>query len=159
MMLQDPKNLDCVLEIPSFAPEYRHATIAILKGRGLAAKDRSGFVRALSSSDPYFVVKFKDRKYKSEVKPKTLDPEWNSQPFDAGMVTDAEPKLLKIKVFDHDYVGSDDFMGIVMIPGYAIFNLGPGQHMYWFPLSASDKKEYRGEAVSGEILLDIRVEA
>ena len=127
-------------------------------GRGLAAKDRPGLIRSATSSDPYFTAKFKDKKYVSEVKQRTLEPEWKSAPFDLGSVTELEPRPLKIEVFDHDPYGNDDFMGVLRIPGYALFSLGPGQHMYWFTLSDSKEKKHRNQVVSGELLLDIRVD-
>ena len=49
-------------------------------------------------------------------------------------------------------------MGAARIPGYALFELGIGEHAFWFVLGDSKKKEYKNEAVSGKILIQIRVE-
>ena len=133
-------------------------SVTVLMGRGLAAKDSPGLFRSATSSDPYFSAKFKDKKYVSEVKQRTLEPEWKSPPFDLGWITELEPKPLKIEVFDRDLVGCDDFMGVLRIPGHALSSLGPGNHMYWFTLSDSKDKKHRNQVVSGELLLDIRVE-
>ena len=46
-------------------------------------------------------------------------------------------------MFDYDAVGNDDFMGIVRVPGYALFNLGVSEHIFWFRLGDSKKKKVR----------------
>ena len=132
--------------------------IAVVRGADLAAKDRPGLFRRAASSDPYYVIRFKNKKFTSEYKAQTLNPEWKSSGFDLGFISEVEPKDLKVEMFDYDAVGNDDFMGIVRVPGYALFNLGAGEHIFWFRLGDSKKKKYKHQYVSGRVLLSITIE-
>ena len=133
--------------------------MTVLSGRGLAAKDRASRFSKASSSDPYYAVKFKGASYTSEVVSRSLEPEWKPASFELGWIIESDPKSLKVEVFDHDHSSADDFMGVLKIPAHALFGLGFGHHMFWFPLSDYEKKKRRSQFVSGELLLGIRVEA
>ena len=132
--------------------------VSVIKGTNLAPKDLPGLFRRQASSDPYVVMKFKGRSFTSEHRSQTLEPEWKMAPFEMGWITETETRALKIELFDYDLIGADDFMGMVRIPGHALFALGPGHHKYWFTLEGSKKKKHRNETVSGKILVDIFIE-
>ena len=130
--------------------------VTVIKGADLAAKDRSFWFRKGASSDPYFVIRIKNKTYTSEYKAQTLNPVWKSSDFDLGYITEAETDLLEIEILDYDAFSSDDFMGMVRVTASALFRLGPGQHTYWFQLSDSNK--HKGELVSGKILVNFKIE-
>ena len=129
--------------------------VTVIKGEDLVAKDRPSLFRRRASSDPYFVIRFKNKTYTSEYKAQTLNPNWKSSGFDLGFVTEVEACLLTIEVFDYDTISSDDFMGMVQVPGSSLFSLGPGEHTDWFQLDDSEK--YKRQAVSGKILVSFNV--
>ena len=130
--------------------------VTVIRGADLAAKDRPSWFGRNASSDPYFVIRFGNKTYTSEYKAQTLNPNWKSSGFDLGYVVETETNPLRIEVFDYDTIGSHDFMGVVEVEGSTLFSLGPGEHCYWFQLS--DSKKYKGEAVSGKILVSLYVE-
>ena len=71
-------------------------------------------------ADPYCVVRYQGKKIaKTKVCSSTLDPCWNAV-FEFTVPTHAptegEAADLLIEVFDHDLVGSDDFLGCAVIP-------------------------------------------
>ena len=136
----------------------RYITVQVIRGTGLAAKDELGFFRKRPSSDPYFIIGFKNKRYTSEYKSQTLDPEWNSTPFQMGWLTEVESQPLRIQVFDYDVDETGDFMGLIQIPARSLFNLGPGNHHYWFELSRSKEIAHRHEEVSGKLLINFRVD-
>lgn len=152
-----PQNLECLKETESFAPIRRHVRVRVIKGEGLAAKDAGGMFGRPPSSDPYYTIKFKKGCERSKYIRRTLDPVWPVLIFDLGWITESESKGLKIEVFDYDALSKDDFMGCVWIPGSALFNQGVGTQVLWFTLGPSKEEDYRREAVSGRIQLEINV--
>ena len=136
----------------------RQVAVNVVRGTNLAAKDVTGFFKRTYSSDPYFIITFKNKCYTSEHRPQTLEPEWNSPPFHLGWINEVETKALKVQIFDYDPDGADDFMGMIRIPGHALYSLGLGDHTFWFELGSSKEKAYRREAVSGRILIQFRVD-
>ena len=130
--------------------------VTVIRGANLAAKDRSFWFGKDTSSDPYFVIRFKNKTYTSEYRAQTLNPVWKSSGFDLGYITVVETDFLEIEVSDYDTFSSDDFMGMVRVAASALFRLGHGEHCYWFQLS--DSKKYKGEVVSGKILVSFNVE-
>ena len=136
----------------------RHITVQVARGTGLAAKDELGFFRKRPSSDPYFIIRFKNKRYTSEYKSQTLEPEWKPAPFKMGWLTEVESQSLKVQVFDYDVIGADDFMGMIQVSARSLFNLGPGNHYFWFELNRSTERAYKHEEVSGKILLNFRVD-
>ena len=135
-----------------------HVTARVLKGTGLAAKYVSGFFKKTYSSDPYFVITFKDKRYTSKPRLQTLEPEWNSPPFELGWINDAETKALRVQIFDCGAVGADNFMGRIRIPGRALHSLGLGDHIFWFKLGTPKGRANRHLAVSGRVLLHFRID-
>ena len=136
----------------------RQVTVNVIRGTNLAAKDVTGFFKKTYSSDPYFIIMFKNKRYTSEHKPQTLEPEWKSPPFQLGWINEVETKALKVQIFDYDVIGADDFMGMIRIPGHALYHLGVGEHTYWFELGSSKERAYRRETVSGRILIQFRID-
>ena len=153
---QNPANLAFLQSSFSFPPLLRSVSVRVMQGAELVAKDTGRFGKQ-ASSDPYFTLKFKKRTFKSGFIKKTLNPSWNEPAFDLGRITEAEPKALKIEVYDRDPVSQDDFMGGVRIPASALYNAGPGTHDFWFDLGPG-KKEDQCTTVSGRILVSIAVE-
>lgn len=141
------------------------ATITLYQGRHLLAKDRSLFGKK-KSSDPYVKVFFKDVLIgKTQVKKKTLEPQWNccvkymigcddgekirnSAPTASGL----GPKL-QLVVLDHDKVGKDDNLGQVFIP------IAPnGVEPQWFPLQTGKQGEkYYCKKAKGEIQVSVEI--
>lgn len=78
-------------------------TIILIEGKSLVAMDDNGL------SDPYVRFQLGKERYKTKIKPKTLNPKWLEQ-FDLYLYDNKDPKL-DISVFDHDVGGRDDIMG------------------------------------------------
>ena len=104
---------------------------SILAGRNLIPMDGTGLFKMgkLSTSDPYVTVQlgggpFKNRddlKGKTEVRPKTLNPEWSNASFKFHLKQGEykpDHNVLILKIFDRDrgMLDADDPMGKVRIP-------------------------------------------
>jgi len=109
----------------------------------LASKDSNGL------SDPYVVLSIDDKKRKSKIQFKTLNPEWNEHfkiPFDG---TD-DCTELHVVCFDHDDIGGDDYMGEFTL---YLSSLASVIEPRWFPLKAITQ-----EIAYGEIMLSFQLE-
>lgn len=93
--------------------------VNILSAAGILAADLNGF------SDPYVVVRLvrrgtanhetrKGDLVKTDVKPKTLAPEWNSC-FTFKDVARLSESLVLIELFDHDRISADDPLGMEVV--------------------------------------------
>eukprot|EP00210_Caulerpa_lentillifera_P006507 g6215.t1 len=156
-LVQDKANLECLEMSPSWSPVLRRIQVLVVKGENLAPKDDPGLFGGESSSDPYYIIKFKNKKAISKHVSKSLNPEWKAMIFDMGFITEAEHKGLQIEVYDYDSISADDFMGCIWIPGSALYNHGVGKHDLWLTLGPSKEARHRKEFVSGRIHLEIRV--
>ncbi|KAF2681648.1 hypothetical protein K458DRAFT_420415 [Lentithecium fluviatile CBS 122367] len=114
----------------------------VIKGRNLAAKDRSG------TSDPYLVLTLGDAKEATPTINKTLNPEWNTTlEFP---ITGPQALLLEACCWDKDRFGKD-YMGEFDVILEDVFqNSQTVQEPKWFPLESrrSGKKK---AVVTGEI--------
>ena len=88
--------------------------IALLRGRDLVIKDGT-------TSDPYVTTLIVDRsgtrvaKTKSKVVPKNLNPHWNELYTEWKPSDLASLAAIRFEVWDHDRIGSDDFMGFGVV--------------------------------------------
>lgn len=65
-------------------------------------------VRDVRTSDPYVVLKSGDKKLKTHVKRKDVNPEWNEELT----LSISDPnQIIKLTVYDHDTFSKDDKMG------------------------------------------------
>eukprot|EP01091_Cochliopodium_minus_P004306 TRINITY_DN14200_c0_g1_i1.p1 TRINITY_DN14200_c0_g1~~TRINITY_DN14200_c0_g1_i1.p1 ORF type:complete len:347 (-),score=111.55 TRINITY_DN14200_c0_g1_i1:99-1139(-) len=121
--------------------------VTAVEGKGLAAKDSNG------KSDPYVKILMLGCKSKKgaeqKTKPidKTLEPKWNHK-FNPIPYDNEDTSAVHVILYDKDLVGSDDFMGQIMIPIYEIKAAG-GKLDKWFQLVTNEV----GDNVSGSILL------
>lgn len=76
--------------------------ITLMSGHGLAVRDRSG------TSDPYVKFKCPPFKYRSQMIPRNLNPEWKEH---FSFRTNDLNSPMIVRVYDHDYGSLDDFMG------------------------------------------------
>ncbi|KAF9903805.1 hypothetical protein EC991_003363 [Linnemannia zychae] len=83
--------------------------IHISKATNLAVKDMNGF------SDPYVKVSIGGHKFTTKVVPKSLNPVWNAS-FDFDLEALSVPDQVNLVFWDKDFIGKDDFMGMVNIP-------------------------------------------
>ena len=125
---------------------------------GLAARSRSGFFRKAATSDPYFIVVFKSKRYASESRSQTSDPVWKRVPFQLGWINGVEKAELKLQLFASNAEWADDCIGTVCIPGYILYHLGLGDHTFWVDLTTSNRRLHRSRAVSGRVLLHFRID-
>ena len=122
--------------------------VQVLKGRGLAAKDKNG------TSDPYLVLTLGDAKQATSVVSKTLNPEWN-QSFEFPVVT-ADSALLEVICWDKDRF-KKDYMGEFDVILEDLFNAGsttPAEK--WVKLEGrrgGKKRKKKSDDVTGEVLL------
>ncbi|KAF2023551.1 hypothetical protein EK21DRAFT_118651 [Setomelanomma holmii] len=114
----------------------------VLKGRNLAAKDRSG------TSDPYLVLSLGDAKEATPTINKTLNPEWNTI-VDLPIVGE-QSLLLEVCCWDKDRFGKDYMGEFDVILEDQFLNAKPQQEPRWFPLS-SRRTGKKKSVVSGEI--------
>ncbi|KAI1311878.1 hypothetical protein EDD11_003316 [Mortierella claussenii] len=82
--------------------------ILISKGKDLAAKDMNGF------SDPYVKVTIGGHRFTTKVVRKSLNPVWNAY-FDFDLEPQSVPDSVNLMFWDKDWIGKDDFMGVVNI--------------------------------------------
>ncbi|UPX15026.1 Phosphatidylserine decarboxylase [Ascochyta rabiei] len=114
----------------------------VVKGRNLAAKDRSG------TSDPYLVVSLGDAKQATPTINKTLNPEWNT--ILEMPVVGEQSLLLEATCWDKDRFGKD-YMGEFDVLLEDVFQNGhPVAEPQWFPLE-SRRTGKKKSHVSGEI--------
>ncbi|GME43644.1 C2 calcium-dependent membrane targeting [Neofusicoccum parvum] len=121
---------------------------SVLKGRDLAAKDKSG------TSDPYLVLTLGDAKEATPAINKTLNPEWN-QTFDLPVVG-VQSLLLEAVCWDKDRF-SKDYMGEFDVALEDIFTSNNARsEQKWFPLQSRKSGKKKSE-VSGEVLLQFEL--
>eukprot|EP00210_Caulerpa_lentillifera_P006508 g6216.t1 len=156
-LVQDKANLECLEMSPSWSPVLRRIHVLVVKGENLAPKDEPGLFGGEASSDPYYIIKFKNKKARSKHVSKSLNPVWKAMIFDMGFITETEHNTLQIEVYDYDSISSDESMGCVWILGNKLFNLGVGKHHFWSTLRSCKEAPDRKELVSGQIQLEIRV--
>ncbi|TKA65396.1 hypothetical protein B0A49_10156, partial [Cryomyces minteri] len=126
--------------------------ITVIRGRGLAAKDKSGY------SDPYLVLTLGDAKEATPAISQTLNPEWN-QTFELP-VLGVQSLLLECVCWDKDRFGKD-YMGEFDVPLEDIFANGQttqeaGMPPKWYPL-ASKKPGKKKSIVTGEVQLKFAI--
>ncbi|KAB2581344.1 Phosphatidylserine decarboxylase proenzyme 2 [Lasiodiplodia theobromae] len=121
---------------------------SVLKGRDLAAKDKSG------TSDPYLVLTLGDAKEATPAINKTLNPEWN-QTFDLP-IAGSQSLLLEAVCWDKDRF-SKDYMGEFDVALEDIFTSHRAKtEQKWFPLQSRKSGKKKSE-VSGEVLLQFEL--
>ena len=81
--------------------------LTVVEARGIAAMDPNGL------SDPYCVVHCAGNKTQTRCIPKTLRPKWH-ETFTFAVSRAAAQ--LQVDVYDRDFLGGDDFLGVVMLP-------------------------------------------
>lgn len=122
-------------------------TVKVVKARGLAAKDKSGY------SDPFLVLTLGDAKEATSVVSKSLNPEWN-QTFEFP-INSPDSALLEAVCWDKDRF-KKDYMGefdVVLEEVFANGNITPEPK--WFRLESrrSGRRKKKDTNVSGEVML------
>ncbi|KAH7262209.1 phosphatidylserine decarboxylase-domain-containing protein [Fusarium tricinctum] len=118
--------------------------VSIIKGKDLAAKDRSG------TSDPYLVLSIGDSRIVTNDVPKTLNPEWNVT--EEIPLTSVQNLVLDVICWDKDRFGKD-YMGEFDLALEEIFsNDKVEQEPTWYRLR-SKRPGKKTSVVSGEVLL------
>ncbi|XP_071551358.1 uncharacterized protein [Panulirus ornatus] len=117
--------------------------LTIIRARDLVAKDLNGY------SDPYCVVKVNGEvKYRTRVKKKTLDPEWEET-----LMTHLpkHPDALAITLWDHDAFGRD-FLGSVSLREADVRQMSQGDAPVWCALEGtkSGQLEIRVKVISDD---------
>jgi len=86
--------------------------VRVVEARNLMAMDING------KSDPYVVLSVGNETFKTKIIDSNLNPVWNEiHTFDVR----TGREQLKIEVYDHDDLGSDDFLGKELIPSLQEF--------------------------------------
>jgi len=111
-------------------------------GQNLMAADSNG------KSDPYCVVEFAGQKHKTHKINKTLNPVWDvAFPLPKG----TEPLDVTFLVYDHDAVGSDDFLGTAQLQ-IEVADL-PQRHI----LSLVPREGKKDKITSGTITVSVTI--
>ncbi|CAB9506210.1 Tellurium resistance protein [Seminavis robusta] len=148
--------------IPTNGVEAVEVAFTLMKGEGLAAKDRN-LMGQRSTSDPYCVVSLEttvpgvgrakaktstEELGKTKTIMKTLSPEWNqtfSTKISCSALTDPKtPPCIVFHIFDYDKGSDDDSMGVVKIP----IKLDPPKSFNkteWYPVPATSAKNAKGK--------------
>jgi len=126
-------------------PGMQQISIRVVRAEGLVAKDRGG------TSDPYVELRLGKEKFKTQVIPKTLSPEWNEV-----FTCECHIAGSQLEVIVHDYdkgllMSSSEFLGSVTIPLQFEHN---GEE--WYDLEWNSKFQKKKESVTGRILLDLQ---
>ncbi|KAL5119979.1 phosphatidylserine decarboxylase [Pleosporales sp. CAS-2024a] len=114
----------------------------VLKGRNLAAKDRSG------TSDPYLVLELGDAKEATPTINKSLNPEWNTT-LDLPIAGE-QSLLLEVHCWDKDRFGKDYMGEFDVILEDQFLNGHAHQEPRWFKLE-SRRTGKKKSVVTGEI--------
>jgi len=126
--------------------------VNVRRAEGLLAKDKGG------TSDPFANVILGKQKFKTKVIEKTLSPEWE-ETFTLQFDPKASNLSLDIVLYDHDknFIGSSaEFLGAASIDLSEL----PIDTMVsdWHDLMWNKDYQKKQEAVTGRILLDVRIE-
>eukprot|EP01130_Rhizamoeba_saxonica_P018630 TRINITY_DN9391_c0_g1_i2.p1 TRINITY_DN9391_c0_g1~~TRINITY_DN9391_c0_g1_i2.p1 ORF type:complete len:747 (+),score=153.09 TRINITY_DN9391_c0_g1_i2:48-2243(+) len=118
--------------------------IQAIQGRDLPPKDDNGY------SDPYCIIRSGAEQVSTKVIHRSLNPVWE-QSFEIPLYEDPLADMV-VDVYDKDLVGSDDFMGRVIVNMQQLANCQEIDE--WFPLETKSMMDI----VSGVIHLIIRLE-
>ena len=114
-------------------------TVKVIEATGLVAADRGGY------SDPYALVSFEQQRKQTKVIKKTLNPTWN-ETFEFE-ISDPAATLL-VEIYDHDLIGSHDFLGSVHI-SVALLVV----EVLWDEWHELQPRAFRDDIVSGRLHL------
>ena len=85
-------------------------SIQVRRARNLPSKDKNGF------SDPFVVLQHKGQNFRTEIRFKTLNPEWNEEClFISDIAPDTHVLPVEIDVYDHDDV--EQILGDKLVQG------------------------------------------
>eukprot|EP01064_Diplonema_japonicum_P013130 TRINITY_DN20539_c0_g2_i1.p1 TRINITY_DN20539_c0_g2~~TRINITY_DN20539_c0_g2_i1.p1 ORF type:complete len:923 (+),score=258.27 TRINITY_DN20539_c0_g2_i1:84-2852(+) len=122
--------------------------IRVIEGRQMIPMDTTGY------SDPFVKVKFQNEEKQTKVCARTLNPKWDAESF--VFLHKNKVNKVTITVYDHDKVGSNDFMGMAELT----FGAGlPNSDSIWLPLkprpdNADDKALLEKYGGMGEVKID-----
>ena len=127
--------------------------VAVCRARDLKAMDAAvPFSSVGKTSDPYVKVELKQHKgRKTKPKKKTLAPVWNETfAFDlaggskgaqsSGTATEDAPEHVDFHVYDHDLIGSDDFLGLACVPLATLLEAKHKPVTAWYPLGEKSQR-------------------
>lgn len=142
-------------ETPSETPKMVSIVVHVMEGRNLVAKD-TNILGKPTTSDPYVKVHHgQTRLGKTKIVKKTLAPKW-CETFRTTTVYKERYEPLELKVFDHDYVGSDDAMGTVYVPIVNDSQSSSGAR--WYPVErGSEKSKNYCDDATGELLIEVQL--
>eukprot|EP00697_Spironema_sp_BW2_P002309 gnl/Spiro4/13088_TR6939_c0_g2_i1.p1 gnl/Spiro4/13088_TR6939_c0_g2~~gnl/Spiro4/13088_TR6939_c0_g2_i1.p1 ORF type:complete len:509 (-),score=82.32 gnl/Spiro4/13088_TR6939_c0_g2_i1:85-1557(-) len=107
--------------------------VAAIEGRDLIVADINGF------SDPYLIFTIDEgQKFKTEIIYKNLNPVWNESLRTRCLPVHSLESNLNIEVWDHDTIGSDDYMGQLSIPLRSLID--QQVHTQWFAVQGRPNK-------------------
>jgi hypothetical protein len=140
-----------------FAADFHHWISAVkapyprLKLEVVEAKDLAVMDVLEGTSDPYIKIVWQGEESKTAIKEKTLTPVWKES-FEFKL-PEWRTSELRLQMFDHDAIGSDEFMGEVSVKPTALE--AEKTIDQWVPLMPSKKKMgmFSGPKVKGSIRL------
>jgi hypothetical protein len=122
-------------------------TVKVLEAQGLAKKD------VIGSSDPYVKLELDSQKFQTNVIDNNLNPKWENQVFKFDIFNLAS--TLHATIYDHDAVGTDNFIGKAYLPLVPIYNAAKGGAVQTWYLLGPEKGASKEKAkVTGQILLE-----
>eukprot|EP01111_Echinosteliopsis_oligospora_P013478 TRINITY_DN4837_c0_g1_i1.p1 TRINITY_DN4837_c0_g1~~TRINITY_DN4837_c0_g1_i1.p1 ORF type:complete len:127 (-),score=16.04 TRINITY_DN4837_c0_g1_i1:230-610(-) len=92
----------------SYGQPTLYVTVTITGADDLPNMDLFG------TADPYYILKYNSKEYKSDIRKNTLSPRWEHI-ISFPMYDDTPDHKLNIKLWDWDKIGKDDYIGEVDI--------------------------------------------
>jgi hypothetical protein len=139
----------------SLAIFFYEIRIRIVEGRDLVAKDTNLFGRK-TTSDPYVIAHFGPNQIgKTPIVPKTLDPVWPKHLLRLAVLPKSLDiyKEIKLYIYDHDNMSSDDAMGTVFVPVPFKRDVKLSK---WFKVHKGSGESFCHDA-KGELLVEISI--
>jgi len=128
---------------------FRELRVSLVRAKNLVAKDRGG------TSDPFVRVWSRGVMHETQVKTKTLAPEWNESFTWDLRGAGSDDSVVELIVYDHDkgsfYGSSAEYLGSVSL-SVSSLEAHAGKER-WYPLIFDAKHQKKEEPITGAILL------
>jgi len=148
-LLAIENNCGKILISLKYSLQTKALQVGIIRCSNLPSKDSNGL------SDPFVKVQMKPdpmrRKYKTIVRWKNLNPEFNEEFVFDVLLQDLPKKTIEVTVWDKDYGRTNDYIGGLQI---GINSKGERLRHFLHTIKNPDKRHDRWHHLSAEVLSD-----